>query len=405
MTDRRRLLFVLFGGSALGTIGYLAAITVTAIAAEEITGAARWAGVPPAVATLGAALGAGVLSRLMDRSGRRLGLIIGVLIAAGGTGVAAVAVVQRSIGILIAGMFALGFGRAAYQLARYAAADMQPPERRASAISWLVWAGTFGSIIGPQLLAPGEALGVELFDQRLAGVFVLATITFLVAGGVWFVLLRPDPTRLVHVGAQNAAEPRPTGELVRRPNVWVAVAAMWLGQYVMVQVMAMTPVFLDSIGESLLIVGQVISVHTLGMFAFSPLTGWLTGRWGSRTVIGSGVVILLAAAVLGYVGSDGTLAILYPALFLLGLGWNFTFVAGSSLLIEGLVPGEGVQLQGWADSGVWISGGLANVTAGLILDGPGFSALNIVAGVLAVLPGLALLAERIAGRSELTSAR
>ncbi len=395
---RRRLLFVLFGGSALGTIGYLAAVTVTAIAAENITGSARWAGVPAAVATLGAAAGAGWLSRLMERSGRRKGLIAGLVIAAVGAAIATYAVIVASIVILVLGMLAIGFGRAAYQLARYAAADLQPPNRRASAISWMVWAGTFGSVIGPQLLAPGERIGESVFGVGLSGIFLLSTVTFVLAAVFWFVLMRPDPTTLAHESDEPGRTPPSNSELLRRPNVWVAVAAMWFGQFVMVEVMAMTPVFLSSIGETLLIVGQVISLHTLGMFAFSPVTGWLTTRLGSRKMIAAGVAVLLAAAGMGWFGADGNLSILYPALFLLGLGWNFTFVAGSSLLIEGLAPGEGVQLQGWADAGVWIAGGAANVAAGVILDTSGFPALNIVAGVLALVPALALLVERMARR-------
>ncbi len=398
MPVRRRLLFVLFGGSALGTIGYLAAVTVTAIAAENITGSARWAGVPAAVATLGAAAGAGWLSRVMEQSGRRKGLITGLAIAAIGAATSTYAVIVESIVILVVGMLAIGFGRAAYQLARYAAADLQPPDRRASAISWMVWAGTFGSVIGPQLLAPGEQIGESLFGAGLSGIFLLASATFVLAALFWVVLLRPDPTTLAHATDGIARTPPSNAELLRRPNVWAAVAAMWFGQFVMVEVMAMTPVFLSSIGESLLIVGQVISLHTLGMFAFSPVTGWLTTRLGSRPMIVAGVVVLLSAAGMGWFGADGNLAILYPALFLLGLGWNFTFVAGSSLLIEGLAPGEGVQLQGWADAGVWIAGGVANVAAGVILDTSGFSTLNVVAGALALVPALALLGERVVNR-------
>lgn len=396
MPVRRRLLITLFGGSALGTVAFILAITVTAIVAEDITGSARWSGVPPAIATLGAAVGAAVLSRVMERSGRRRGLVWGVVLASTGAAILAAATVFGSFGVLLAGSFALGFGRAAYQLARYAAADLQPPNRRAAAISWLVWAGTIGSVVGPQLLSPTERLGESLFDTGLAGPYLAASVVFGLAAIGWFVALRPDPSDVAHaVSSGSGAGPAATpAALRRRPNVWVAAAAMWLGQYAMVQVMAMTPVFLASTGETLAVVGGVISVHTLGMFALSPATGWLTGRIGPRRVIISGVGLLIVAVMLGYRGSSGDLGVLYPALFLLGLGWNFTFVAGSSLLIEGLAPGEGIAIQGWADSGVWIAGGVANVAAGLILDLAGFAVLNIVAGVVALVPLLALAWER-----------
>ena len=391
MDVRHRLTIILFGGSALGTVAFILAITVTAIVAEDITGSARWSGVPAAVATVGAAVGASVLSRIMVRSGRRSGLVGGVVLASAGAAILTAATVLDSFSVLLVGSFSLGFGRAAYQLARYAAADLQPPNRRASAISWLVWAGTIGSVIGPQLLAPTERLGEALFATGLAGPYLAAAVVFGLAAAGWFTTLRPDPSTVAH---SETTEPGPpatsTAALRRRPNVWVAATAMWLGQYAMVQVMAMTPVFLSSIGETLAVVGGVISVHTLGMFALSPATGWLTGQIGPRRVIVAGVGLLIIAVTSGYVGSAGDLPVLYPALFLLGLGWNFTFVAGSSLLIEGLVPGEGIALQGWADSGVWIAGGVANVVAGIILDGAGFAILNVVAGAVALVPLAAL---------------
>lgn len=397
MAVRRRLLATLFGGSALGTIAFILAVTITAIVAEDITGSARWSGIPAAVATLGAAVGASALSSVMARSGRRAGLVRGVVLAAIGAIILTGATVISSFAVLNVGAFALGFGRAAYQLARYAAADLQPPNRRATAISWLVWAGTIGSVVGPQLLSPSERLGDAWFETGLAGPYLVAAVVFGLAGMAWYLLLRPDPSDVAHPQAAEVSPAAITAgapELRRRPNVWVAATSMWLGQYAMVQVMAMTPVFLAGRGETLAVVGGVISIHTLGMFALSPATGWLTGKIGPRRVISGGVGLLLTSVVLGYAGSLGDLTYLYPALFLLGLGWNFTFVAGSSLLLEGLAPGEGIALQGWADSGVWISGGVANIAAGIILDASSFAALNVVAGSVALIPMLALGWER-----------
>ena len=400
MTERGRLTAVLFGGSALGTIGYILAITVTAIVAAEISGSARWSGVPAAAATLGSAAASPTLSRIMARSGRRPGLVGGMTLAATGTGIGAAATVLSSFAVLIVGSFALGFGRAAYQLARYAAADMRPSNQRAAAIGWIVWAGTIGSVVGPNLLGPTSELGEALLGAQLAGPFVAASLVFALGAIGWFALLRPDPNDLVVTeSSHRPGAAKPLRELVKLRNVWVAASAMWLGQYAMVQVMAMTPVFLSSIGETLVIVGGVISAHTFGMFVLSPFTGWLTSRIGPRRVIAAGVGLLLIAVSLGFAGSDGTLAILYPALFLLGVGWNFTFVAGSTLLIEGLDPAESIQLQGLADSGVWISSGTASVLAGIILEGSGFAVLNVVAGSLALLPLVALAVERTERRA------
>ena len=162
---RRRLLAVLFSGSGLTRIGFIAGITVATLVAEEMLGSATFVGLPVAGATIGIALGTTPIAALMSRYGRRPGLAAGMLVAAGGGVVAAFAAQLGLFPLLVAGMVLMGFGTAADRLARYAAAEVSPPERRSYAIGLVVWAGTIGSVVGPVLLEPveslAEALGLE----------------------------------------------------------------------------------------------------------------------------------------------------------------------------------------------------------------------------------------------------
>ncbi|MFL5642001.1 MAG: MFS transporter, partial [Chloroflexota bacterium] len=141
---RRRTVRVLFSGVALGSTGHIAAVTVATIVAEDLSGSPLLSGAPGAAVVLGAAVGAASLSRLMVARGRRIGLSSGYLIGVAGALLAGTAVVTRSFPLLLLGSVLIGFGNASNQLSRYAAADLFPASRRASAIGIVVWGATFG---------------------------------------------------------------------------------------------------------------------------------------------------------------------------------------------------------------------------------------------------------------------
>ncbi|MPZ51643.1 MAG: MFS transporter [Acidimicrobiia bacterium] len=182
MSVRRRLTATLFAGSALGTTAYLAAVTVSGLVVEEITGQAALAGVPAAMGTTGTAVGTFLLTLGIARRGRRPGLIAGYILGAVGALATVAAVVWGSLWLLLAGMAMLGFGHASNQLARYTAAEMFPADRRASALSMIVWAGTIGSVLGPSLLEPGGRVTTDQGWSDLAGGSLVA-IVFMGAAG------------------------------------------------------------------------------------------------------------------------------------------------------------------------------------------------------------------------------
>lgn len=382
---RRRLTAVLFAGVAIDRTGYIAAVTVTTLVAKDMLGSATLAGLPGAVAVLGSAFGASRLSTAMDRTGRRPGLVTGYGVLVVGALAAALATALGSFPLLVAAMAVFGFGSSADNLSRYAAADVHPSTRRGSAIAFVVWAGTIGSVLGPSLLAPSERLGAALGIEPLAGGYLLAAAAGVAALVVVWALLRPDP-----LGFADRGDPTAPAETIGRwsATVRIAVTSLAVGQVVMVLIMVMTPIHVRDHGHGLATVGVIISAHTLGMFAVSPLTGMIADRIGRLPVILTGHAVLAVSGVLAAVADETDTTVLTLALFLLGLGWNFSFVAGSTMLTEGATPAVRVRLQGMADAVVWTSGAAASLSSGLLLAASNYAVLCLVGAALTIVPVL-----------------
>lgn len=388
---RRRLTGVLFTGVGIGRTGYIAAITVTTLVAKDMLGSATLAGLPGAIAVLGSALGGSRLSALMDRHGRRPGLVAGYAIFVVGAAGAAAATALGSFPLLVMALAVFGFGSSSDNLARYAAADVHPSTRRGSAIAFVVWAGTIGSVLGPMLLAPAENLARGLGVEELAGGYLIAVGAGVLALAVVLIMLRPDPLQFADRGDRTAPR-RPIGRWTA--TVRIAVSSLAIGQVVMVLIMVMTPIHVRDHGHGLATVGVIISAHTLGMFAVSPLTGVLADRWGRIPVILTGHGVLAIAGLLAAFADEQSTTVLTVALFLLGLGWNFSFVAGSTLLTEGAQAAVRVRLQGMADAVVWTSGAAASLTSGLLLAASSYAVLCLVGAALTVVPLLVALRRR-----------
>ena len=361
---RRRSRNTLIAGVALGSTGHIAAVTVATIVARDLLGSQTWAGLPGATVVLGAALGAVLLSALMARRGRRIGLVAGYSVGVIGALLATAAVITRSFPLLLFGTVLIGFGNTSNQLSRYTAADMVPPERRASAIGIVVWAATIGSVVGPWLVPIASGMASDAGLPPLAGPYLVPVVFVGLAALLSFVMLRPDPYDLADEStrADPEAEPaviRPVREIVRRPAVAAAIVALVVSQFVMVLIMTMTPLHMTEHGHDLGAVGMVLSGHTLGMFAFSPLSGWLSDRYGRVPTIFLGTATLAVASLMAALAPPDGGFVLLLALFLLGLGWSFGFVAGSAMLSENLEIHERTRVQGAADALIWSSAAAA----------------------------------------------
>ena len=399
---RRRSVATLVGGVALGSTGHIAAVTVATIVATHIAGGTTaWSGAPAAAVVLGAAAGASTLSWLMVRRGRRTGLATGYVVSVVGAVIATVAVVALSLPLLLAGTVLIGFGNASNQLSRYTAADMAPPDRRASALGLVVWGATIGAVVGPNLAAPAGNVAVALGLPELAGPYLVPIVFVGAAAVLTFVLLRPDPYELAdassrHDPAADRGVAVSLASVMARPSVPLAIIALVAGQFVMVLIMTMTPLHMAAHGHDLTAVGVVISGHTFGMFGLSPISGRLSDRYGSVAVILSGLAVVALASILAAVAPPDGGVLLFLALFLLGYGWNLGYVAGSALLTHGLSLAERTRVQGLADTLIWSSAAVASLGSGFVLAYAGYAILGLMGAALVVVPMLLVFARRSA---------
>ncbi|MEI7742951.1 MAG: MFS transporter [Chloroflexota bacterium] len=387
-SGRRRARATLVAGVALGSTGHIAAVTVATIVAKDLLGSETFAGAPGASVVLGAALGAILLSALMAQRGRRLGLSLGYGIGVLGALLATAAVIVRSFPLLLLGTMLIGFGNTSNQLSRYAAADMAPEAKRASAIGLIVWASTIGSVIGPSLVPVAGTIAMSVGLPMLAGPYLVPVLFVGIAAIGSFVFLRPDPYDLAEddalAGSDQPVSTDPVTAILRRPGVGPAIVALIVGQFVMTLIMTMTPLHMTQHGHDLGAVGLVLSGHTLGMFALSPISGRLTERFGSVRTIFLGALVLGVSAVMAATAPADGGGILLLALFLLGYGWNLGFVAGSTMLSERLEIHERTRIQGLADALIWSAAAAASLGSGILMAAAGYTALGVL-GIGAVI--------------------
>jgi MFS family permease len=403
---RRRVLATYVVASALTGIAYIGTFQNASVAAPAISGTAATGGLPSSAAVAGTAIAAFLLSMLMASRGRRAGIVAGIALAVAGAALMVVAIVVWSFVLLLVGALLIGFGNAAINLSRYAAADLYPPLERATAVSIVVWGSTVGAVLGPNLVGPANAAGEVLGMPRFAGGFLMAAIVLVIANLVAFLGPRARNIPRDPQAEAPVAEPGPPsglrrmlGELLASPHGRTAVAALVSGQLVMVLIMTMTPYHLNHAGHGDQVIGLVISAHTFGMFALAPVSGRLTRRFGTTPIIMAGFATLAVAGLLGaLVPGDGGTGLMLP-LFLLGFGWNMSFVAGSSLLASGEVSADRARLQGGVDAVVWGSGAVAGVAAGFVVELASYAILCVAGAVLAVLLASAIAADGRAASS------
>jgi MFS family permease len=394
----------LTSGQVVGAAALACAVTVGAFVIQDILGQdTPWAGTATATVTMGTALMAQVLSRRMQRRGRRPGLVLGYVAAAAGGVIAAVGAERQSLALFLVGLFVFGNGQAANLLARYAATDLAEPDERSRAMSRIVFASTFGAVLGPLMIGPTEHAAEAWFGlDRYTGPWLFSAVFFVAAAVNTAIRLRPDP--LVVAGGVAAVgtgrAPLEFGATVSvitgHSAARLAVMAMVISQVTMVAVMAMTPVHLKLHGHEGLS-PYVVSLHIAGMYAFSPLVGRYSDRRGRTRAIAVGAVLLVAATSMSALSGDVEL-LLFPSLWLLGLGWNFGLIGGSSLLVESVPAAQRVAVQGVADLSMSFCGGLAGFGSGFVRRAVGFHLLaamaTIAAGLLLVVAARAVATAR-----------
>ena len=444
---QRRTVVLLSAAQIFGGIGTGATVSIGSILAVELSGSSAWAGAVATVMTLGAALAALPLASLADRRGRRIGQVAGLSAALAGTVLMVLAVVSGLFVLLVLGAAGIGVGTAASLQARFAAVDLADPEHRGRALSAVVWAVTVGAVAGPNLIQPGTVVGQALGLPPVAGPFVIAGAGLLLANVLLFAGLRPDPLLLARelapqqagTGAPGTAQQTPAGpegsgagagtngqakrdggSLVRglrairgSRTALLAVAAVVGAHAVMVGVMSMTPLHLQELvegpgashaghtasGDVLVIIGFTISLHIAGMFALSPVMGWLTDKAGRAQTIMIGFTLLITAVAVAGFGQASTGAVA-AGLVLLGLGWSAATVSGSTLLAESVGREARVVVQGVSDMLMGAAGAVGGAVSGLVLSWIGYLGLNLLGGVVGAAVLAAAFVTVVAGRRE-----
>ena len=402
---QRRTIRTLAAAQAIGAIGITIGIATASLLARDLSGSEAQAGLAQTFQVLGAAVASYLLARLMSRRGRRLGLVTGYLLGAGGAVLAVLAGVAGSMALLLVGALLLGATTAANSGARYAATDLAEDAHKGRALSTVVWATTIGAVAGPNLTGPSAALADRLGIPELTGPFALGSVGMLGAALVVGTLLRPDPLLLAREAAGvPLAEPsgtawaRAIAAARARPVLGFAVLGMACAHAAMVGVMVMSPLHMEHGHAELRVIGFVLSVHVLGMFAFSPLVGMLADRTSRAAVLVEGAVLLLVSLVLCANAPEGSSWQIFAGLFLLGLGWSFATVSASTLIAQHAPLDARTDVQGASDLVMGLTAAAAGGLAGLVVGVWGYPELAIVSIGLVALVAVAGLGARATTR-------
>jgi MFS family permease len=400
---QRKTIKTLTFGQILSGFGLGSTLSIGALLAADLSGTAAWSGAAATFSTLGAAFSAIPLARIANKQGRRISLAIGAAIAISGALLVITAAAIRVFPLLLVALFLMGAGSAVGLQARFAATDIPETGRTGRDLALVVWATTVGAVIGPNLFGPGEAIGHWLGMPIMTGPFAITILAQASASMVFFFGLRPDPLKVAQsLTDKSALKPKTSiatafKTLKAYPQAAYAVITIALAHMVMVSVMSMTPVHMKDGGADLVLVGFVISLHIAGMYAFSPIFGWLADRIGQIQTVILGQLIYIVSLVVSATSGHSHQQIMV-GLFLLGLGWSASTVAGAALLTATLPPADKVNVQGVSDSSMQFAGAFGGGIAGTVLAAVAFSGLNYTAlipvSIVLVLSGVAFLRKK-----------
>ena len=409
-----RLLITLFVSQSLMSAAQISIITLHAIAAGILGGSDAAAGMPTTVVTFSQSMMAYVMGIIMGRYGRRMGMCTAYGFAFLGAVLGLISVLHGNFPLLLISSVGMGIARSGSHMSRFVVGEMFPAAKRAQMIGRIVFAGTIGAIFGPALVEPSSRLarflslellpepslahtelahsfmpGASLTQQLTTGPWVLASFLLGISFLITFFLLRPEPalvaeqySELPHqdLGGKSKYTLR---ALLRLPNVQLAILSMLISQTVMSTLMTITPWHMHLTDHSNAQVSLVIGAHVLGMFGLSPLTGYLIDRYGRVTMMVAAALLLIASTIIAPLSTQ--MPYLVAGLFLLGLGWNFGYVAGSSMLADALSGAERTRVAGFNDMLVAFCAGLGTLSSGFLFGLGGFLFVSAGGGALALL--------------------
>jgi MFS family permease len=385
---QQKVIKVLASVQVLAGIGSAGTVAAGSLLVASITDSETLAGLAQTSSVLGAAAMALPLSRLTQRGGRRLGLSVGYFVGAIGALSAIIGGTKEILIFMLLGAFLIGAASASGYQARFAATDLATDESRSRQLSFVVWGSTIGAVAGPNLMGPSGNFAEVLGLPRLVGPYVVALITLGLGAIVIQLFLRPDPyITAIQIEDKGEIDNKllPARQALRlisqNPRALIAVAAIAIGHVAMVSVMVMTPVHMAHVEVTLTIIGLVISVHVAGMYAFSPVVGWLSDKFGRIPIIRAGVLILLLSTFVSGTAAADDVIRMGTGLFLLGLGWSCTLIAGSTLLSESVTNELRPSSQGASDLLMNLMGAGGGALAGVIIGTLGYGWLCFFAAI------------------------
>jgi MFS family permease len=393
-SHQRKIVRVLGIAQVLNGIGVAGTVAAGSLLVSSITKSDGLSGLAQTISVLGAAVMALPLARLTQNGGRRLALTFGYSIGVIGALFAILGGANRNLFFMLLGAFMVGAASASGYQARFAAIDLATPEKRSKDLSFVVWGSTIGAVTGPNLMEPSGVFASALGLPKLVGPYFIAAFTLALSVTVIQLFLKPDPFLTANKAVEGTAtKPRESTRSALKhikeyPIALFAIASVAIGHLAMVSIMVMTPVHMAHSDATLRIIGLVISVHVLGMYAFSPIVGSISDKFGRIRTIQIGILILIASALISGLAPHHDSFTLGIGLFLLGLGWSFTLIAGSTLLSETVSVEMRPSTQGASDLVMNLMGAGGAAIGGVIIGLFSYAALCYATGLVVVALGI-----------------
>jgi len=367
MISEIKKIFHLLLSVAFSSTGFIAAVTITVLAAREVSSNPYLIGFPNAVGVAGAVIGTQMFDRMSQKFSKNRALSNTFLIGSLGGLVQISSLIIDSFTLLLIGAFILGIGQSAALQTRYVASFVASESFKATALSLAVWFSVFGSIFGPRLVGEYSAVFENWLGSDLIVGYFIATFGMFLAGLSVLLFSQKDSAlnkKLVIEKSLKLSELDSTARLLTKILV--------LNHFVMVLIMSATPLHVKDIGETIKLVGTIISYHTLGMFLLSPILGKLVDKYGSKLFAMIGSLILILSCVVSLFNTN--ILFLKIGLYLLGLGWNFTYIAISSAISNYSIS-NGINLNIKSDSLVFVGSSVAHISLGFTYLNFGYSNL------------------------------
>ena len=356
MIQEVKKIFHLLLSVAFSSTGFIAAVTITVLAAREVSSNPYLIGFPNAVGVAGAVIGTQMFDKMSQKYSKNKALSNTFLIGSLGGLVQISSLLIDSFILLLVGAFILGIGQSAALQTRYVASFVASESFKATALSLAVWFSVFGSIFGPRLVGEYSAVFENWLGSDLIVGYFIATFGMFLAGLSVLLFSQKDSAlnkKLVIEKSLKLSELDSTARLLTKILV--------LNHFVMVLIMSATPLHVKDIGETIKLVGTIISYHTLGMFLLSPILGKLVDKYGSKLFAVIGSLILILSCVVSLFNTN--ILFLKIGLYLLGLGWNFTYIAISSAISNYSIS-NGINLNIKSDSLVFVGSSIAHISLG-----------------------------------------